>query len=102
MEITKQDDPIAAKVLGKIKSKQGEEEFTTRDKVLIFIRNFIAGLGLLCIGYYIYSHSSNQYYAFAFMIAIAILYALCEVLLYWIAFAFTAGEELEKEPEIKS
>lgn len=101
MEITTQDDPIAAKVLGTIKGEKDDEEFTTRDKLLIFIRNFIAGLGLICIGYYISSHSSNQYYAFAFMIVIAILYALVEVLLYWIAFAFIAGEELEKEPEIK-
>lgn len=101
MEITKQDDPIAAKVLGTNKSKQDEEEFTTRDKALIFIRNFIAGLGLICIGYYIYSHSPNQYYAFAFMILIAIIYALIEVLLYWIAFASIAGEDLEKEPEMK-
>lgn len=101
MEITTKDDPIAAKVLGTSKGKQDKEVFTTRDKVLIFIRNFIAGLGLVCIGYYIYSHSSNQYYAFAFMIVIAILYALCEVLFHWIASASIAGEELEKGPEIK-
>jgi hypothetical protein len=101
MEITTQDDPIAAKVLGTIKGKQDREEFTIQDKALIFIRNFIAGLGLICAGYYINSHYSNPYYAFASMIVIVILYALCEVLLYWIAFASKAGEELKKEPEIK-
>jgi len=101
MEITTQDDPIAAKVLGTIKGKQDGKEFTIQDKALIFIRNFIAGLGLICVGYYINSHYSNPYYAFAFMIVIVILYALCEVLLYWIAFASKAGEELKKEPEIK-
>jgi hypothetical protein len=101
MEITTQDDPIAAKVLGTIKGKQDGKEFTIQDKALIFIRNFIAGLGLICAGYYINSHYSNQYYAFAFMIVIVILYALCEVLLYWIAFASKAGEKLKKEPEIK-
>ena len=101
MEITTQDDPIAAKVLGVIKHNQEEEVFTTRDKVLIFMRNFIVGLGLLFIGSYIYSLSSNQYYVIAFMLIVAILYGLCETLLYWIAYASIASEELEEEPGIK-
>ncbi len=101
MEITTKDDPIAAKVLGIIKDNQDEKAFTTRDKVLIFARNFIVGLGLLFIGYYVYSYSSNQYYAIAFILIVAILYSLCEVLLYWIAYASIAGEELEEELNIK-
>ncbi len=97
MEITTKDDPIAAKVLEIIKDNQNEEVFTTKDKALIFIRNFFVGLGLLFISFYIYSHLSNQYYAIAFMLIVAILYGLFETLLYWIAYASIAGGELEEE-----